>query len=310
MSPKPFRFAVQTSTAPDGKAWREKARKIEGLGYSTLYIPDHFGDQWGPIVGMTIAAEATTTLNVGALVFDNDYRHPVVLAKEVATLDLVSEGRFIFGLGAGWMRTDYEQSGIPYDEPAVRVDRFEEAVAIYKQLFRDGTATFEGEHYAIAGAVGEPRPRAGGPTLLIGGGGKRVLSHAAREADIVGVNPNLKSGATDQATAQSAVADMVDRRIGWIREAAGDRFDQLDLQMLTFVVAIGGDRDEMARLMAPSMGLSEEQAREAPLALVGSVDEICDQLVERRERWGLNDWVIHDPELGAFAEVVARLAGT
>jgi probable F420-dependent oxidoreductase len=208
------------------------------------------------------------------------------------------------------MRTDYEESGIPYDEPAVRVDRFEEAVAVYKQLFRDGTATFEGKHYSIAGAVGEPRPPGGGPTLLIGGGGKRVLSHAAREADIIGVNPNLKSGATDQATAQSAVADMVDKRIGWIREAAGERFDDLDLQMLTFIVAIGGDRDEMAKLMAPSMGLTEEQAKHAPLALVGSVDEIGDQLVERRERWGLNDWVVHDPELEAFAEIVARLAGT
>lgn len=307
---RPFRFGLQTSNAPDVKAWRDKARKAEDLGYAALYMPDHFTDQWGPLVGLTVAAEATSTLQIGALVLDNDYRHPVVLAKEVATLDLVSEGRLIFGLGAGWKRTDYEQSGIPYDEPAVRVDRFEEAVAIYKQLLRDGAATLEGEHYSIDGAVCEPRPTAGGPVLLIGGGGKRVLSHAAREADIVGVNPNLRSGATDQATARSAVADMVDKRIGWIEEAAGDRFDELDLQMLTFIVAIGGDRDEMAKAMGPAMGLTEEQAREAPLALVGSVDEICEQLQERRERWGLNDWVVHDPEVDAFAEIVARLAGT
>lgn len=307
---RPFRFGLQTSNAADAKAWRDKARKAEDLGYAALYVPDHFTDQWGPLVALTVAAEATSTLQIGALVLDNDYRHPVVLAKEVATLDLVSEGRFIFGLGAGWMRTDYEQSGITYDEPAVRVDRLEEAVAIYKQLFRDGAATFEGKHYSIAGAVGEPRPTAGGPVLLIGGGGKRVLSHAAREADIVGVNPNLRSGATDRATARSAVADMVDKRIGWIKEAAGDRFDELDLQMLTFIVAIGGDRDEMAKAMGPALGVTEEQAREAPLALVGSVDEICEQLQERRERWGLNDWVIHDPELDAFAEIVARLSGT
>jgi probable F420-dependent oxidoreductase len=307
---RPFRFGLQTSSAPDGRAWRDKARKAEDLGYAALYIPDHFTEQWGPLVALTVAAEATTTLQIGALVFDNDYRHPVVLAKEVATLDLLSEGRMIFGLGAGWMRTDYEQSGIAYDEPAVRVERFEEAVEVYTQLFRTGTATFAGAHYSVSGAVGEPRPTAGGPKLLIGGGGKRVLSHAARHADIVGVNPNLKSGATDEATARSAVADMVDKRIGWIKDAAGARFDDLDLQMLTFVVAIGGDRDEMAKLMAPSLGLTEAQAKEAPLALVGDVDAICDQLVERRERWGINEWVVHDPEFEAFAEVVARLAGT
>ena len=307
---RPFRFGLQTSNAPDPQAWRDKARKAEDLGYVALYIPDHFTDQWGPLVALTVAAEATTTLQIGGLVFDNDYRHPVVLAKEIATLDLMSEGRMIFGLGAGWMRTDYEQSGIPYDEPAVRVARFEEAVEIYTQLFRTGSATFSGEHYSITDAVGAPRPPAGGPTLLIGGGGKRVLSHAARHADIVGVNPNLKSGATDEATAKSAVADMVDKRIGWIKEAAGDRFDQLELQMLTFVVAIGGDRDEMARVMAPAMGLTEAQAKDAPLVLVGSVDDICDQLVERRERWGLNEWVVHDAEHEAFGEIVARLAGT
>ena len=307
---RPFRFGLQTSTAPDAQAWRDKARKAEDLGYAALYIPDHFTDQWGPLVALTVAAEATSTLQLGALVFDNDYRHPVVLAKEFATLDLVSGGRTIFGLGAGWMRTDYEQSGIPYDEPAVRVERFEEAVEVYTQLFRTGTATFRGSHYTVTGASGQPRPAAGGPRLLIGGGGKRVLSHAARHADVIGVNPNLKSGATDQATARSAVADMVDKRIAWIREAAGARLDDIDLQMLTFVVAIGGDRDEMARLMAPSMGLTEEQAREAPLALVGSVEEICEQLEERRARWGLNEWVVHDAELDAFGEVVARLAGT
>jgi probable F420-dependent oxidoreductase len=307
---RPFRFGLQTANAPDAQAWRDRARRAEDLGYAALYIPDHFTDQWGPLVALAVAAEATTTIEIGALVFDNDYRHPVVLAKEVATLDVVSGGRAVFGLGAGWMRTDYEQSGIAYDEPAVRVDRLEEALEVYRQLFEEGTATFAGEHYVVEGARGEPRPTAGRPKLLVGGGGKRVLTLAARHADVVGINPNLRSGATDRATAQSAVADLVDKRIGWVREAAGDRFDDLDLQMLTFVVAVGGDRRGMAQAMAPAMGLTEEQAYETPLALVGSVDEICDQLQERRARWGINDWVVHDPEAEAFAEVVARLAGT
>jgi probable F420-dependent oxidoreductase len=306
---RPFRFGLQTSSAPDAAAWREKARHAEALGYSTLYVPDHFSDQWGPLVALTVAAEATTTLNVGALVFDNDYRHPVVLAKEIATLDLVSGGRVEFGLGAGWLRTDYDQAGLPYDEPSVRIDRLEEAIEIYSQLWT-GTATFTGTHYRVAEAVGHPAPvSAGGPKLVIGGGGRRVLRLAAKHADIVGVNPSLRSGAVDAATAKSAVAELYDERIRWIRDAAGERFDDLELQALTFIVAIGGDRDEVARGIAPGFGISEEQAREVPIALIGSVEEICDQLVERRERWGLNYWVVHDPEMEAFASVIERLAG-
>ena len=307
---KPFRFGVQTNSAPDAATWGAGARRVEALGYSTLYVPDHFTDQWGPLVALTAAAEATTTLNVGALVFDNDYRHPVVLAKEVATLDLLSGGRVEFGLGAGWMRTDYEQSGIPYDEPAVRVDRLEEALAIYSSLWR-GETSFAGTHYRVEGALGLPAPaRPGGPKLVIGGGGRRVLTLAAQHADVVGINPSLRSGAVDSATAQSAVAEKYDERLGWVREAAGDRFDDLELQVLTFLVAVGGDRTEFAERMGPALGLEPEAARDAPIALVGSVEEICDQLLERRERWGLTYWVVHDHEMEDFAPVVERLAGT
>jgi len=116
---KPFRFGVQTTKAADGKAWRDQARQIEDLGYSTLWVPDHFGDQWGPIAALTSAADATTTLRVGALVFDNDYRHPGVLAKEMSTLDVLSDGRMEFGIGSGWMKTDYEEYGLTYDSPGV-----------------------------------------------------------------------------------------------------------------------------------------------------------------------------------------------
>lgn len=308
---RPFRFGLQTAGAPDAKTWRERARKAEELGYSSFYVPDHLDDQWAPFVALAVAAEATEHLKVGTLVLGNDYRHPVVAAKEIATLDLASEGRAIFGIGAGWMRADYETSGIAYDEPALRVERLEESVAICQQLLREGSATFEGAHYEVRDAQGLPRPATQpGPPLLIGGGGKRVLTLAARQADIVGVNPSLRSGAADAATARSAVAERYDQRVAWIREAAGDRFDELDLQLLTFVVDVGGDRAEMARNIGPAMGLTEEQAYDVPLALVGSVDEICELLQERRERWGLNYWVVHDPELESFAPVVERLAGT
>lgn len=308
---KPFRFAVQTSTAPDGKSWREKARKIEALGYSTLYIPDHFGDQWGPIVGMTIAAEATTTLNVGALVFDNDYRHPVVLAKEIATLDLASEGRVEFGIGAGWMKSDYDESGMDYDRPGVRIDRMVEGLSIMKQLWRDGTANLQGEHYAVTNAQGHPRPASSSsPKIVIGGGGKKVLSVAAREADIIGVNPNLNAGYVGPEVAASSKGDLYRERIQWIREAAGDRFDDLELQCLTFMVQFTDDRQQAYENLAPMFGLTPEEAMDVPIALAGTVEEIIETLQRRREEYGFSYVVVHEPEMEAFGEVVAKLAGT
>ncbi len=308
---QPFRFAVQLEGAPTGGAWRDLARKVEALGYATLYVPDHLGDQWGPVVAITAAAEATTTLKVGALVFDNDYRHPVVLAKEMATLDLLSEGRLEVGLGAGWMKADYDQTGIPYDEPRVRVDRFEEAVQIIEALWADGTCTFSGEHYSVTGARGMPRPsRSPRPTLLLGGGGRRVLSFAARHADIVGVNANLRAGYVGPEVAASVTAERFAERIGWIREAAGDRFAQLELQVLTFVAAITDDRQGLAEAVAPGFGIEPAAALEVPMVLVGTVDQVCDTLRERRERYGFSYYVFHHDDIEPFAPVVDRLAGT
>ncbi len=308
---QPFRFAVQLEGAPSGLAWRDLARKVESLGYATLYVPDHLGEQWGPIVALTAAAEATTTLKVGALVFDNDYRHPVVLAKEMATLDLLSEGRLEVGLGAGWMKADYDQSGIPYDEPSVRVERFEEGVQIVEALWADGTCTFSGAHYQVAGATGMPRPfRSPRPTLLVGGGGRRVLSFAARHADIVGVNANLRAGTIGPEVAASVTAERFTERVAWIREAAGDRFAGLELQILTFVAAITDDRQGLAEAMAPGFGLDPVAALEVPMVVVGTVDQVCDTLRERRERYGFSYYVFHVDDIEPFAPVVEQLAGT
>ncbi len=308
---QPFRFAVQVFAAPTGKEWREKARKVEDLGYSTLYMPDHFGDQWGPLVGMTVAAEATDTLKVGTLVFDNDYRHPVVLAKEMATLDLATEGRVEFGLGAGWMKTDYDQSGIPYDEPKDRVGRFEEGLKVIRDLWRDGRADLDGRHYKITAAKGEPRPYTpGGPPLVIGGGGKRVLSIAAREADIVGINPNLKAGYLGPEMADSAKGHRYRRRLEWIREAAGERFDALELQVLVFIVQYTDNSKKAYEDLAPGFAMTPDEARQVPIALVGTVDEICDTLRQRREEYGMSYVVVQEPAIEDFAAVVGKLSGT
>ncbi|UDY35906.1 TIGR03621 family F420-dependent LLM class oxidoreductase [Dermatobacter hominis] len=306
----PFRFGVQYSKPIEGTTWQETARRTEELGYSTLFVPDHFGDQLAPITALSVAAEATSTLNVGALVFDNDYRHPVTLATEMATLDLLSSGRVELGLGAGWMRTDYEQSGIAYDEPKVRVDRFEEGLAVIEGMFGDGPFDFSGEHYTITGLDGLPKPHTpGGPKLLIGGGGKRVLSIAARTADIVGVNPNLRSGEINADTALDAMASAVDRKLEWVREAAGDRFDDIELNQLSFAATLTDDTASFADFLAQLFGAPAEEVLEAPTVVAGSLPEVVDRLHARRERWGFSYYVFQADAGEVMAPLVAELAG-
>jgi probable F420-dependent oxidoreductase len=308
---KPFRFGVQAGGPADSTGWAELARKAEDLGVSVLTVADHLDDQLGPIAALTAAACATTTLRVGALVFCNDYRHPVVLAKEAATIDVLSAGRFEMGLGAGWMTTDYEQSGIPLDPPGERIDRMEEALAIVKGLFADGPVTHHGAHYRVTDLEGTPKPlQRPGPPLLIGGGGKRVLSLAAREADIVGINVNLAGGVIDASVGPNATVDATDEKIAWIREAAGDRFDELELQVRVHVATITDDREGLAEVMGPALGLSAESALASPHALAGTVDQVVEQLQERRERWGISYVGLSAASLDEMAPVIVRLAGT
>ena len=306
---RPFRFGIQLRNAPDGKSWREAARKAEALGYSTLFLPDHFGDAWSPTVPLAVAAEVTTTLKVGALVYDNDYRHPLVLARDMAALDVLSEGRVEFGIGAGWMSSDYEQSGIALDSPGVRIERMREALEVFRQLWSQESATFRGKHYQVEGAICRPVPfTRGGPPIIIGGGGKKVLGIAATHASIIGVNPELSSGVAGVEAARTAVADRYDERIGWIRDAAGDRFDDIELQILCRFEQVTDDRLGFATSIAPMFDLTPEAALAMPIALVGTIDQMCDDLIARRERFGFSYIVVH--ELDALAPLVARLAGT
>ena len=307
----PFRFGVQLSKAESAAAWRSTARAVEDLGYSTLFIPDHFEDQFGPLVALTVAAEATTTLRVGSLVFGNDYRHPVVLAKEVATLDVLSGGRVEFGLGAGWMTSDYEQAGITSDPPGVRISRMAESLTVLKSLWSTGEATFQGEHYQVAGALGTPMPvQRPHPPIIIGGGGRRVLGIAAREADIVGVNPSLAAGYVGPEVLETTTKEYYHQRIEWVREAAGARFDQLELQVLTFVVQVVPDRDDAIARLAGALSVTPDQIEGTPIVLIGTTEEIVDILRQRREEFGFSYIVVHETEMEALAPVVATLAGT
>jgi len=312
--PRRFRFAAQLSRAPDGTArsWAEQARKAEDLGYSTLLVPDHFGDQLAPVPALMAAADATEQLRIGSLVFDNDYRHPLVLAKEAATLDLLSDGRLELGLGAGWMRTDYEQSGIAYDPPGVRVDRFAEGVEVIAGLLSsDGPYSFAGKHYTVREHTLLPRPvQRPRPPLILGGGGRRVLTVAARWADIVGINVNLRAGTGGSEAAPNATPDATRQKIAWVKEAAGDRFDDLELNSLIGFAIITDDRQGVVDAMAPHFGIDPGDAVHVPLALVGTLDEMADELQWRREEYGISYFSVEADCWEAIAPVVARLAGT
>jgi probable F420-dependent oxidoreductase len=310
--PRPFRFGVQLSGADTGAEWADLARKAEDLGYSTLFVPDHFGDQLSPAVALTAAADATTGLRIGPLVLDNDYRHPVVVAKEAASIDRLSGGRLELGIGAGWMNSDYEESGMPMDPAGVRIDRLDEAIDVLEGLFRPGPFSYQGKHYQISELDGLPKPvRPGGPPLLMGGGGQRMLTLAARRADIVGVNPAVRSGRTDAAAAQDGAAAVTDRKLEWVRDAAGSRYDDIEINMLIFACVVTDDRASVIEAMAPLFGVPPDIVGDHPHAWVGTVAQICDDLAARRERWDASYLVVQGPEaMDAAAPIVARLAGT
>jgi probable F420-dependent oxidoreductase len=307
-----FRFGVTAPSASSAREYREVARKAEGLGYSTLYVPDHFVDHpFGPFPAMAMAAEATSTLRVGSLVLGNDYRHPVVLARDAATLDLLSDGRLELGLGAGWMTVDYEKAGIRLDPAGVRIARLAEAIAIVKGLTAEGPFSFAGEHYTITELDGMPKPVQRPLPLVIGGGGKKVLTLAAKEADIIGINGNLRSGtpgAPDQAPNMNPAS--TDEKLAWVRDVSGDRYPDIEIQAFAGFVHFTDDRAGMATAMAPAFDTTPDEVLDSPVGLVGTVESMIETLERRRERWDMTYHVVGAEHLDQFAPVVARLAGT
>jgi len=309
-TPGPFRFGVQASTATSRAEWVDLARRVEANGYSTLTMPDHFSDQLAPVPALMVAADATHSLRVGALVCDNDYKHPLVLAKELATMDVLSDGRVEIGIGAGWQRTDYDESGIRYDPPGVRVDRFAEGLAVMKGVLSGEPFSFSGDHYTIAGHTGRPRPvQQPHPPFLIGGGGKRVLGIAAREADIVGINPTLTEGEIGPAALASTSAVAVDEKVAVVRQAAGERIHAIELSIRAFIVTITDHQDQQAEAIAKMMGTTTDDVLGSPFALLGTPAQIADDLCRRRERWGFSYILVGQADVEPFAPVVADLVG-
>lgn len=310
MPQRPFRFGVQVRNGTDARSWASNARRYEELGYSAITMPDHFDEQLAPVPALQAIADATTHIRVGALVFDNDYKHPVVLAKELATIDVLSGGRLEIGLGAGWMAVDYERSGIPYDRPGVRIDRFLEGLDIVRGAMGQGAFSYSGEHYTITDYDGYPKPlQAPCPPVLIGGGGPRMLKIAAQRADIVGINATLTSGAVDHSTFDSMTAEATDEKVEIVRGEAGDRIGDIEMNIRAFLVSVTDDVDTALEGISAFTGSSTSMISQSPFALVGPTSKLIDDLIARRERWGFSYIIVGPDEAEAFAPVVAELSG-
>src|SRR6266566_4913033 len=294
------------SRARSAEHWREVAKRAEALGYDTLLMPDHITDQLAPMPALAAAAAATTTLRVGSFVFDNDYRNPVMLAKEATTLDLLSGGRLEFGIGAGWSRRDYQQLGIPYDTPKVRVDRMEEAVVLIKRLWTEAKVTHEGPHYRVRDAVVLPRPtQRPHPPLMIGGGGPRMLRIAARAAQIVAIAPTLNP--TGGLKLRTVTVGSVEKRIATLRRSP--RFSELELNVIVFDAQVTDAARSLVDALTARLKSGLTSVVDTPFFMYGSRASLVEDLLARRERLGISYVALPGRAMRAFGPVVAALRG-
>lgn len=315
MAQRRFRFGIIDESSQTREHLVQNAQQAERLGYSTFLIRDHFirGDflhQLAPIATLATVAAVTTTLRIGTLVFDNDYRHPALLAKEAATLDLLSGGRLELGLGAGWLQEEYEQTGIPFDSPGTRIERLRESIQVLKGLFAASPFSLQGKHYQITNLDSFPKPvQQPHPPILIGAGGKRMLTIAAQEADIIGILASAIPNGIMEDIPTDRLASSVAQKVALIRQAAGERFDQIELSLFLNVVPASHQQQAAEKVIAEQgwKGIEVEQVLEMPSYAIGSVEQMVEKLVLLRERFALSYFVISDASMEAFAPVVAEL---
>ncbi|HEV8670776.1 MAG TPA: TIGR03621 family F420-dependent LLM class oxidoreductase [Candidatus Limnocylindria bacterium] len=306
--PRRFRFAVTARWAGSAERWRDVARRAEDLGYDVLLVTDHMGPQLAPIPALMAAADATTRLRIGSFVFANDYRNPVMLAKEIATLDVLSGGRVEVGIGAGWSTRDYRELGIPYDPPAVRVSRLEESAVLLKRLLSEDSVDHVGEHYTVRGTKILPRPvQHPHPPLMIGGGGPRVLRLAAREADIVTFAPQVS--ANGRPRLDSLTEKALAERVARFRTAAGQRADRIELNVFVFDAAVTDRARSLMGAVTAHLRRAANGVVRMPFVLYGSRSSLRELLLERRERLGISYISVPGNVMRQFAPIVAELRG-
>jgi probable F420-dependent oxidoreductase len=293
----------------------EAVRDVERLGYSSVMLSDHLVGQFAPISALSVAAAVTSTLRLGTFVFNNDLRHPVVLAQELATLDRLSDGRLEIGMGAGWNKPEYEGAGIPYDSGATRIDRLAEAITIMKGLFADGPIDFKGDFYRVKGFEDLPRPiQRPHPPFFVGGGSPKLLRFAAQNAQIVGIAPRVRPDGT--ADVLGCTLACSEKKIAIIKEAAGPLFEQLEINTYPSFSAKVTDRSgPAAREVADrirrryAVDFSETDILESPHVFIGSVDSLVEKFRMLRERLGVSHIFVGE-DYGDFAPVVERLSGS
>ena len=314
----PFRFGLMNESMLPRRAWQDHARRVEDAGYNIFlmrdhHVPDFFGDSYAPFSALMSAADATSHLHLGTLVICNDFRHPADLAKECATLDLLSDGRFELGIGAGWLLREYQLLGLPYDKPGTRIGRLEASVQLIKQLWAAGAATQHSAFYNVDGLDGFPKPFGGRSIpVLIGGGQQRILTMAGREANIVGFLTTQVGTGVVVDDPMDKMPEAIDRKLNWVRAGAGDRFADIELSSFISLV-ITDDRVGATDAFRKTRGwdhLTNEMIWSMPSVAIGTVSQIADDLLAHRERFGFSYIVVTNDHLESFAPVVARLAGT
>lgn len=311
---KPFRFAAEVRTPASRAEFVDAVREVEGIGYSSVMLSDHLVGQFAPISALSVAAAVTSTLRIGTFVFNNDLRHPVVLAQELATLDRLSDGRLEIGMGAGWNKPEYEGAGIPYDPGTVRIDRLAESMTILKGLFADGPIDFQGRFYRVKGFEELPRPvQRPHPPFFVGGGSPKLLRFAAQNAQIVGIAPRVRPDGTADVLGCTLAGS--EKKIAIIKEAAGPRFDQLEINTYpSFSAKVTDQARPAAREVADrirrryAIDFSETDILESPHVFIGSVDSLVEKFQMLRERLGISH-IFVGAEYRDFAPVVERLSG-
>jgi probable F420-dependent oxidoreductase len=320
MDRPPFRFGVQATNATGGRQWRDTVRKIEDLGYSTLFLADHYlgpgpaqraartpRQDLAPIAAMAAAAAHSETLRIGCRVFCIDYHVPAVLAKEAATLDLLSDGRLELGIGAGWSEVEYTAMGLEFDRPGRRIAKLAEVVSLIKAHWQGDELDYTGEFVRVSGYAGRPRPvQRPHPPIMIGGGGQRVLSLAGREADIVSISSVPFAARDADGLDPQSVAE---RRIGFVRTAAGERYRDLDVESSPYFTEITDDPETALAGIGKTTGISADVLRNHPNVLIGSPESVGELLRSRRESLGVNYVTVQQAQIESFAPVVALLHG-
>ncbi len=316
-----FRFGVQSFVADSGKVWAAQARRAEELGYSAFHLADHIigpgpaltrtnhpEQNLAAIPAMAYAAAVTSTIRIGCRVFCIDYHNPAMLVKSAMTIDLLSGGRLEFGLGAGWLKDEYAAIGLAFDPPAQRIDRLAGVIEGVKAFCGEGLADVTNGTLDWSDFAGIPKP-VSKPPIMIGGGSPRVLRLAGREADIVSINFNNRAGVIGPDGVQLSTEDETRKKVRWIREGAGERFDEVEIEIGAYFTMVMDDPSPVIAEFAQMFGLDEAELPRHPHVLMGSVEAICDELERRRELFGISYVTVGADTMDAFAPVVDRLAG-